>query len=185
MKENKEQKGIAGAQKSSKNNQLHKTIWRWHFYAGIIFAPILVLLAVTGSVYLFKAEIENVLYADYYQVEPQGEQVSVSAQLEEVQALYPGAIVTKYRPGEDEARSNEVTVSSNGESFTVFMDPYTGKSIGELKDDDRIMDKIEEIHGELMAGTLGDRIVELAACWTIVLMATGFFLWFPKKRLFG
>lgn len=182
MKENKEQKGIAGAQKSSKNNQLHKTIWRWHFYAGIIFAPILVLLAVTGSVYLFKAEIENVLYADYYQVEPQGEQVSVSAQLEEVQALHPGAIVTKYRPGEDEARSNEVTVSSNGESLTVFMDPYTGKSVGELKDDDRIMDKIEEIHGELMAGTLGDRIVELAACWTIVLMATGFFLWFPKKR---
>ena len=39
--------------------------------------------------------------------------------------------------------------------MTVFMDPYTGEKIGELKDKDRIMDKIEEFHGELMVGTVG------------------------------
>lgn len=44
------------------------------------------------------------------------------------------------------------------------------------------MDLIEKIHGELMAGTLGDRIVELAACWTIVLIVTGIYLWFPQKN---
>lgn len=32
-----------------------------------------------------------------------------------------------------------------------------------------------------MAGTIGDRIVELAASWAVVLIVTGFFLWFPKK----
>ena len=33
-----------------------------------------------------------------------------------------------------------------------------------------------------MAGTLGDRIVELAACWAVVLIVTGLYLWFPKKK---
>ncbi|WP_112182459.1 MULTISPECIES: PepSY domain-containing protein [Paraliobacillus] len=161
---------------------LYKTIWRWHFYAGIIFAPILVLLAITGSIYLFKAEIEAVIYQDYYEVVPEGEEVAPSLQIEEVKDLYPDAVVTQYRPGEDDRRSSEVTINLNNESLTVFINPYTGKTIGELNNDDRIMDKIEEIHGELMAGTWGDRLVELAACWAIVLIVTGFYLWFPKKR---
>jgi uncharacterized iron-regulated membrane protein len=33
-----------------------------------------------------------------------------------------------------------------------------------------------------MAGTLGDRIVELAACWAVVLIVSGIYLWYPKKK---
>ncbi len=46
----------------------------------------------------------------------------------------------------------------------------------------RLMNQIEEFHGELMAGTAGDRIVELAACWAIILIVTGAFLWWPRKK---
>lgn len=181
MKDNREKRDSDKIPKKTLGRNTYKTIWRWHLYAGVLFAPLLLLLAVTGSVYLFKSEIESVLYQDYYQVDPQKEKLAVSEQLEEVKRLYPEAIVTKYRPGEDNERSSEVTISTNEESLTLFIDPYTGKSVGELNNEDRIMDKIEEIHGELMAGTLGDRMVELAACWAIVLLVTGFFLWFPKK----
>jgi uncharacterized iron-regulated membrane protein len=163
-------------------NSLYQTVWRWHFYAGLIFAPFLIILAVTGSIYLFKPQIEQNLYKDYYEITPQGGKISASEQIEEVKKLYPDAVVTKYRPGENANRSSEVGITSNNESLTIFIDPYTGKSVGELKDEDRIMNKIEEFHGELMAGTIGDRIVELAACWAIVLIVTGLFLWFPRKK---
>ncbi|MFE4521907.1 PepSY-associated TM helix domain-containing protein [Cytobacillus firmus] len=164
------------------NTALYRTIWRWHFYAGIIFAPFLIILAVTGAIYLFKPQIEGVLYQDYYQVTPQGEKISASQQIEEAKNLYPDAAVTVYRPGESADRSSEVGIVNNDESLTVFINPYTGESLGELNSEDRIMDKIEEFHGELMAGTLGDRIVELAACWAVVLIVTGLYLWFPKKK---
>ncbi len=174
---------------SSKNKaekaSLYHSVWRWHFYAGIIFAPFLIILAVTGAIYLFKPQIEEVLYKDYYEVTPEGDKVTPSEQIEEVKELYPDAAVTAYRPGEDVSRSSEVTISSNSESMTVFINPYTGEFMGTLKSEDRIMNKIEEFHGELMAGTTGDRIVELAACWAIVLIVTGFFLWFPKKKKQG
>ncbi|MGA9230613.1 MAG: PepSY domain-containing protein, partial [Exiguobacterium oxidotolerans] len=40
-----------------KASSFYRTVWRWHFYAGIIFAPFLIMLAVTGSIYLFKPQI--------------------------------------------------------------------------------------------------------------------------------
>jgi uncharacterized iron-regulated membrane protein len=164
------------------STSLYKILWRWHFYAGIIFAPFLIILSITGSIYLFKPQIEQVIYKDYYQVTPKGERVSAAQQIEEVKNLYPNAVVTKYRPGESATRSSEVGITFKDTSLTIFMNPYTGKKMGELDNEDRIMNKIVDFHGELMAGTFGDRIVELAACWTIVLIITGLYLWFPKKK---
>lgn len=168
--------------KKQTKTSLYQTIWRWHFYAGIIFAPFLIILSVTGSIYLFKSEIEQMLYKEYYEITPQGEKIPASHQIEEVLKIYPDAVVTKYRPGEDATRSSEITITLNQDSYTVFIDPYTGQSLGLLNNEDRIMDKIEEFHGELMAGTIGDRIVELVACWAIVLIVTGLYLWFPRKK---
>ncbi|WP_139490668.1 PepSY-associated TM helix domain-containing protein [Brevibacillus dissolubilis] len=162
-------------------SSLYVTIWRWHFYAGLIFTPFLFILAVTGAVYLFKPQLEQWMYHDYYEVQAQQEKIPASKQLEEVMKQYPEAKVTRYRPGEAPTRSAEVKINLNDESITVFVNPYTGKLIGELNDQDRLMDRIEEFHGELMIGTTGDRIVELAACWSIILLATGMYLWFPKQ----
>ncbi|WP_252189284.1 PepSY-associated TM helix domain-containing protein [Rossellomorea vietnamensis] len=160
----------------------YQTIWRWHFYAGLIIAPFLLILAVTGSIYLFKPQIEQNLYQKYYEVNPQGEKLPPTELIDKVKTLHPGAQITSFRPGESADRSSEIGISTEDGSRTVFLNPYTGKSLGELKPEDRIMNKVEEIHGELMAGTIGDRIVELVACWAVVLIVTGLFLWFPRKK---
>ncbi|PMC34518.1 PepSY domain-containing protein [Bacillus sp. UMB0899] len=163
-------------------SSLYKTIWRWHFYAGLLIAPFLIILAFTGSIYLYKPQIEHFLYKDLYEVTAQEERISPTTQIEEVKKEYPHAVVTTYRPGEAENRSSEIGITNHEESLTIFSDPYTGNIIGELNNEDRIMDKIEEFHGELMAGTIGDRFVELVACWAVILVITGFYLWMPKKK---
>lgn len=160
----------------------YQWIWRWHFYAGILFAPFLLVLAITGGIYLFKAEIEHKLYEDWYVVTPQSEAMPASHLIDAVQAMYPDAAVTRYRPGESAERSTEIGIVDEDVSKTVFVDPYTMQVIGTLQDDDRMMNKLEEIHGELMAGTIGDRLVELAACWAIILLVTGVYLWWPRKK---
>ena len=38
--------------------------WRWHFYAGLFVAPFMVLLAVTGIIYLFKPLLDPLMYGD-------------------------------------------------------------------------------------------------------------------------
>nr|WP_245918017.1 PepSY domain-containing protein [Alteribacillus bidgolensis] len=165
-----------------KTKDLYKAVWRWHFYAGLIFMPFLLILAITGGIYLFKSEIEQFMYQDFYQVEAQGQVISPSKQIETVMDRYPEANVDRYRPGEDTHRSAEVGIINDSSSLTVFVNPYTGEIVGELHDEERLMNKIEEIHGELMAGTTGDRMVELAACWALILIVTGIYLWRPKRN---
>ncbi len=167
-------------QKSSAN--IYQIVWRWHFYAGIIFAPFLLILAITGAIYLFKPQIEGVLYEDYYNVIEQGEKLAPSEHIESVLDQFPEAQITSYRPGEERTRSAEVKISLNGESYTIFVNPYTADIIGKLNVKDRFIDRVEEFHGELMIGTVGDRIVELAACWTLLLVITGLYIWFPKTK---
>ncbi len=41
-----------GTQKSWLN---YRTVWRWHFYAGLFCIPFVLWLATIGSIYLFKA----------------------------------------------------------------------------------------------------------------------------------
>ncbi|WP_050180047.1 PepSY-associated TM helix domain-containing protein [Domibacillus robiginosus] len=161
----------------------YQWIWRWHFYAGLIFAPFLLVLAITGGIYLFKAEIEQALYKDLYSVTPQSEEMPASHMFSAVKEAYPQVAITRYRPADAPDRSAEIGITnSNGTAMTVFVDPYTMNIIGTLDDADRIMDKLEKIHGELMAGTIGDRLVELAACWALILIITGAYLWWPRKR---
>ncbi len=39
--------------------RIYRAIWRWHFYAGVFCIAWLFGLACTGSIYLFKPQIEH------------------------------------------------------------------------------------------------------------------------------
>ena len=50
---------------------IYRAVWRWHFYAGLLCLPFLVLLSTTGAIYLFKDEINATLFAHRTEVAAQ------------------------------------------------------------------------------------------------------------------
>ncbi|MGB3891189.1 MAG: PepSY domain-containing protein, partial [Priestia megaterium] len=62
MQEKREETTSTIKKSTARSQGLYKAIWRWHFYAGLVFTPFLLILAVTGGVYLFKPQIEERLY---------------------------------------------------------------------------------------------------------------------------
>ena len=42
--------------------------WRWHFYAGLLVAPFMVMLALTGIIYLFKPQLDPLMYGELLNV---------------------------------------------------------------------------------------------------------------------
>ena len=42
--------------------------WRWHFYAGLFVAPFMVMLALTGIIYLFKPQLDSLMYSSLLNV---------------------------------------------------------------------------------------------------------------------
>jgi len=70
---------------------------------------------------------------------------------------------------------------SDGVRRIVYVHPETRAVLKVVERDARLPEIVKNIHGELMIGGVGSVLVELAACWAIVMLATGLYLWWPRK----
>ena len=157
----------------------YRTIWRWHFYAGLFVLPFVLLLSVSGSIYLFKPQIDRWEERDYRGLSLEGA-VSADRQLEAAEAAFPDASFNHYRLPEEPGDAAMVQMGLPDGSLTeVFVSPQ-GQVLGTLDPAERISNTVSRFHGSLMMGDWGDRLVELAASWTIVMILTGLYLWWPK-----
>src|SRR5689334_656884 len=74
---------------------LFRAFWRWHFYASFLVIPVVLVLAVTGLIYLFRFQLEPALHSDLMKVQqPPGLRAEqYASQLDAVQEAFPGAPV--------------------------------------------------------------------------------------------
>ena len=63
----------------------------------------------------------------------------------------------------------------------VYVSPQ-GEVLGSVDPESRISATVSRIHGSLLIGRVGDWIVELAACWAIVMILTGLYMWWPRGQ---
>ncbi|MDE2596057.1 MAG: PepSY domain-containing protein [Sphingomonadales bacterium] len=161
----------------------YRTIWRWHFYAGMFVVPMVFILSLTGAVYLFKPQVDRWEERAFHNLDTRGE-VSPGEQVKAALAVYPGARFHTYRlpqaPGD--AVLIHLGLPGNGKAMRdVFVSPQ-GKVVGALDPDRRIMKIAHDIHGQLLLGHRGSWLVELAASWAIVMIVSGLYLWWPRGR---
>ncbi len=165
-------------------NRFYRTVWRWHFYAGLFVIPFMLVLGTTGIIYLFKPQLDAAMYHDLMFVQPGAATLPYAQQVQIAQSAYPDATVTKFTPQVVPNRSAEAVVTTADErSLAVFVDPYSGKVLGDRDENNNLQAIARKIHGELFIGTWGDRLVELAASWALVLLISGAYLWFPRRNI--
>lgn len=162
----------------------YRTIWRWHFYAGLFVLPFIIVLSVTGSIYLFKPQIDRWEERDFRGLETVNV-VSADRQMEAALVANPGARFNGYRlPGEPgDAAMVRLGLADGGER-QVFVSPQ-GRVLGSFDPETRISATVSRIHGSLLLGKWGDWLVELVASWTIVMILTGLYLWWPRPFCFA
>lgn len=168
----------------SSKASIYRVVWRWHFYAGLIFAPFLIILAISGGVYLFKPQIESNLYHEYYYIqEESSEALTASVQIAKVKETHPAGSITSLTFYDDPTRTTEVGLLENGQMSSIFVNPYNGEIAGSLRNEEKFTEIFKKLHSELIiGGTFANRLVELAACWAIILLTTGLYIWWPRNR---
>jgi uncharacterized iron-regulated membrane protein len=169
---------------------LFRAFWRWHFYASLIVIPTVLILAITGLIYLFRFQLEPMIHAELMRVTAPADAVvtSYDEQLTAVQRARPDDVIVSMTEPAAADHSTRFTVTTPADATRdVFVDPYTGQVLGALDPDSTISGTAVRIHADLMAGTLGDVILELGACWAIVMALTGYYLfvrgWPARRRL--
>ncbi|ASK34046.1 peptidase M4 [Alcanivorax sp. N3-2A] len=167
----------------SGGRRLYAAVWRWHFYAGLFAAPFLLILSITGAIYLFNDEINDALYPQL-RFAPSGESMLNTGELvASVQRHYPNAVVTRIDTPVTPGRTAMAFVTpASGAPLRVFVDPGNARVLGEFVYTDTLVGFADLMHGSLLLGEFGDAVVELAACWTLVLVVTGLYLWWPRRQ---
>tara|TARA_R110000868_G_scaffold165328_6_gene398589 strand:- start:172014 stop:173483 length:1470 start_codon:yes stop_codon:yes gene_type:complete len=167
-------------------SSIYRAVWRWHFYAGLLILPFMIMMAITGAAYIYRDEIDDWVYSDLkFVTEMDVPPLPMSTQIDAVR-YFVGDTPVKIIPPASSDRSTEIVIAtSGGDKRAVYVDPYTGLVLGSMPDRGTVMWLIRRIHSLAEFGTIPNYIIEIASGWSILLVATGMYLWWPQANQKG
>ena len=154
--------------------------WRWHFYAGLYVAPFLIMLAVTGLIMMYIAYFDG-RDGEKITIVPDGAAQAISVQADAAQAAFPSGRLVEWIGPPDDRGVSVFRIDDAGTHHMVAVNPYTADVEETWVRRDGWYDLAADIHGTLLIGDTGDRLIEIAAGLGIVLAVTGLYLWWPRN----
>src|SRR5690606_2178233 len=160
---------------------LYRIIWRWHFYAGLFCIPFVLTLAISGTIYLFKPQIDAWVDRPFQELAIGDQRASPSELIATALGAVEGSRFLQYQLPESDRHAVIVAVEDQGEKILVYLNPYTEEVLKVIGYESQFIRQVRTFHGELLAGNVGSVVVELAGCWAIVLILSGLYLWWPRS----
>jgi uncharacterized iron-regulated membrane protein len=164
-----------------------KIIGKVHLWLGFTSGIVVFIIAVTGCLYAFQAEISKLTGKAYRYVAPQKTPYLQPTQLKQIaEKQLPGKHLHSVQYG---AR-NEAAVATfynfepgNEYYYTIYANPYNGEVL-KVKNMDRDFFRIVLLgHYYLwLPETVGQRITICATIIFVVMMITGIILWWPRNK---
>jgi len=172
----------AGEAHPSRRARLYRKVWRWPFYAGLFTAPILILAAVTGALYVFIDELKPLMYPRLMlAADPTATPKPLDELVADVRRQMPDARVTFAAEQVASDRTVEIGVKTGDQFGTALVEPSSGAIAGVYHEHGSFFGIVLDLHRRLMLGKTGRTFVELAVSWGVVLLITGVYLWWPRK----
>ena len=162
----------------------YRTVWRWHFFAGLLVLPFLMLMALTGGLYLFKREIDDAVYHRMAEVAPAVRTASPDLWLTAAERAAGGEATSVLMPDRADRAVRVGVTRADQTQRTVFVDPANARVTG-VTAFGGVMETVKLLHSLVLIGSWANVIVEIVAGWAIILVATGVYLWWPRGRAVG
>jgi uncharacterized iron-regulated membrane protein len=161
---------------------LHRWLWRWHGYAGLFVIPFILFMSLTGIPYVWEHELEDWLYPEYRALSPGSARVSYAQQLATARAACPEKPLGFVKVDGDPRHATHFWFGEWSAPTSVLVNPYDGSVITKMSEWRRLSSAAIILHGLAFMEPYGSWLLELLACWGIVLCLTGVYLWWPRGR---
>ena len=153
-----------------------------HRWLGFITGLVVFIVSITGCIYCFQDDIQDLLY-DYRKVQIQQKPLlKPSVFLKNAKARYPEAKVTLvvyYGPD----RSVQVRMLRDKKAIAVFYNPYTGAYLHTEVTKDNFFAFIKKVHLYVfLPEDIGAAVNGICTLIFVVLMITGLILWLPNRK---
>ena len=165
-----------------KNKSFQNIFWRWHFYAGVFIAPLLITLTISGIGYLFYTNVENQVYDNlFFGVSDNSDDLTIDEAIENAENQYNGYNVSKVIVLDDDYNTRFTMTDTEGNQKYVFIDDQN-QIVGSQNAASTYSNVMRGLHSSLfVGGTVVNYLVELAACWAIFLLISGVYMSFKGK----
>jgi uncharacterized iron-regulated membrane protein len=166
-----------------------------HLWLGLVSGIIVLIVSITGCIFVFQKEINQWVHHDVMFVTPQASTLPLSVLQEKAQAAlgeeFPIRSATTFREPDRaweflsyaKGDENGLTIFDATAYYkAAFLNPYTGQvtAVHDLKYDFFVV--VKYLHWSLLLNTkYGQPIVGWATFIFVVLLITGLILWWPKK----
>ena len=153
-----------------------QAIFQLHLWSALVVGAVLVFVAITGALMVFRPELDPRLNRELFAVKPAGPRQSLDSLIASARKAYPAGKVdfARYAGAADVA----VQVAFLDKQV-VFVDPYSAEVLGRRGRYEGFFGRCEQLHRFLWLGAPGKFIIRACAMLTVVVLLTGFYLWLP------
>lgn len=158
-----------------------KATFQLHLWAGVILGIYFLVVGLTGSLVVYKKELERLMIPELVQVPPQDQRVSFDAMLASVKAAYPGMKLQNvylYPKG----YSWSFRLQGERGRVQAYVDPATGRVLGGDRYEDKFLQWVYDLHVNLLSGKPGLWWNGIGGFCLILMAATGIVIWWPERR---
>lgn len=168
----------SAGQSRTLSEKFYFAAWRWHFYAALYVIPFFVTLAVTGLMMMFITQFDG-RDGETIQIQQGETALSLADQSAAALAAQPGTIAEWIGPKAPDLASVFRVKTEAGQRL-VALNQYTGEVVEIWDRRAGWYDFADNIHSDLLIGTAGDRMIEIAAGLGLLLVLTGLYIWWPR-----
>ncbi|MEM8967140.1 MAG: PepSY-associated TM helix domain-containing protein [Bacteroidota bacterium] len=166
-----------------KRRTIRKAVRVVHLWLGLTAGLVLSVVGITGSLYIFEAEIAAYLERDHYRMATPGSMFSSDIEMAAyVEKQYGGPIESIQWP---KRGRDTYIVKFFGDDHWYYFDQSTGTlTDGGEEFGNNVFAFILDVHRTLTLGETGHIITGIAsALFALFMLTTGLYLWWPKNRL--
>ncbi|MDM9385756.1 PepSY-associated TM helix domain-containing protein [Chlorogloeopsis sp. ULAP01] len=168
--------------------KFHDIAFYIHRYIGLVVGFIVVLIGLTGSLLVFRPEIEYFLVTQKFgHIVPGEQRISIDLVAESVKsaiAQQPDLkIGFSILPNNPTSFYHVRLWDSKDKLTQMFIHPYTGEIMGWSQESSDIMQLVVRLHYELLAGKPGLIITGVTGLLLFILSLTGVILWPGWRKL--
>ncbi|MDP9640779.1 putative iron-regulated membrane protein [Actinopolyspora lacussalsi] len=175
---------------------IRPVLWRVHFLGGVLAAPILFAMAITGILYAWNPQLEHMLHRQALSATAEGPARPLDEQISSARETRPELRLSSVTPAAPAAPAGEETTAvtlapETAEqnrfekpkgTVTVYVDPSSAEVTGSITESNRPDEWLRNLHSNFRIGKFAEPISELAASWLLVSIITGLVLWWPRDN---
>jgi uncharacterized iron-regulated membrane protein len=167
-----------------KNTTLKKAILKIHLWLGLSSGILVFIIAITGCLYAFQEEIQD--YTEEYRfVTKQEKSFLFPSQLEEIaRKAIPNKVLhaIKYNGSLQSAEAIFFHYEPSYH-YIVYLNPYTGELLKKTNMEEGFFSFILDGHFYLwLPHEIGQTVTATATLVFLIMLITGFILWYPKNK---